>query len=55
MHGVLRRRAAEFKYTPMIGRTHGIHGEPTTFGLKLALWMAEVERDIERMEHARKA
>ena len=39
----------------MIGRTHGIHGEPTTFGLKLALWMAEVERDIERMEHARKS
>ena len=55
LHEVLRRRAAEFKYTPMIGRTHGIHGEPTTFGLKLALWMAEVERDIERMEHARKS
>ena len=55
LHDVLRRRAAEFKYTPMIGRTHGIHGEPTTFGLKLALWMAEVERDIERMEHARKS
>ena len=33
LHEVLRRRAAEFKYTPMIGRTHGIHGEPTTFGL----------------------
>lgn len=53
-HAVLRRRAAEFKYTPMVGRTHGIHGEPTTFGLKLALWMAEIERDIERMEHAKK-
>jgi len=55
LHAVLRRRAAEFKHTPMIGRTHGIHGEPTTFGLKLCLWMAEVERDIERMEHARKS
>lgn len=57
LHGlrdVLRRRAAEFKHTPMIGRTHGIHGEPITFGLKLCLWMAEVERDIERLEQARK-
>ncbi|MDY3973734.1 MAG: adenylosuccinate lyase [Veillonella caviae] len=53
-HAVLRRRAAEFKYTPMVGRTHGIHGEPTTFGLKLCLWMAEIERDIERLEHAKK-
>lgn len=51
---VLRRRAAEFKYTPMVGRTHGIHGEPTTFGLKLCLWMSEIERDIERLEHAKK-
>lgn len=51
---VLKRRAVEFKHTPMIGRTHGIHGEPTTFGLKLCLWMAEIDRDIERMEHARK-
>lgn len=52
-HDVLRRRAKEFKYTPMVGRTHGIHGEPTTFGLKLCLWMAEIERDIERLEHAK--
>ncbi len=51
---VLRRRAAEFKHTPCIGRTHGIHAEPMTFGLKLALWSAEVERDIERVEHAKK-
>ena len=51
---VLRRRAAEFKHTPCIGRTHGIHAEPMTFGLKLALWSAEVERNIERVEHARK-
>jgi len=47
-HEVLARRAAEFKHTPCIGRTHGIHAEPMTFGLKLLLWMAEVERDIER-------
>lgn len=53
-HEVLARRAAEFKHTPCIGRTHGIHAEPMTFGLKLLLWMAEVERDIERVEHARK-
>ncbi len=52
---VLFRRAAEFKYTPMVGRTHGIHGEPTTFGLKLVLWMAEIDRNIERLEHAKKA
>ncbi len=49
---VLRRRAHEFKYTPMIGRTHGIHAEPTTFGLKLALWYAEIVRNIERFERA---
>ena len=51
---VLRRRAKEFKHTPCIGRTHGIHAEPMTFGLKLALWSAEIERDIDRVEHARK-
>ena len=51
---VLRRRAKEFKHTPCIGRTHGIHAEPMTFGLKLALWSAEVERDIERVEKAKK-
>lgn len=53
-HAVLKRRAAEFKHTVCVGRTHGIHAEPMTFGLKLALWMAEVERDIERVEHAQK-
>ncbi|MBR2216330.1 MAG: adenylosuccinate lyase [Selenomonadaceae bacterium] len=51
---VLRRRAKEFKHTPCIGRTHGIHAEPMTFGLKLALWSAEIERDIERVEKAKK-
>ena len=54
-HAVLRRRAVEFKYTPTIGRTHGIHAEATTFGLKLCLWMAETERNIERMKRAKAA
>jgi adenylosuccinate lyase len=49
---VLHRRANEFKNTPMIGRTHGIHAEPTTFGLKLATWYAEVVRDIARFERS---
>jgi len=49
---VLRRRAWEFKDTPMIGRTHGVHAEPITFGLKLANWHAEVERDLARFRHA---
>src|SRR5262245_16392149 len=49
---VLKRRAHEFKSTPIIGRTHGIHAEPTTFGLKLANWYEEVRRDIARFEQA---
>jgi adenylosuccinate lyase len=49
----IRDRALEHRRTPMIGRTHGVHAEPMTFGLKLALWYAEVERDIERVRHAR--
>jgi adenylosuccinate lyase len=49
---VLHRRAHEFKHTPVIGRTHGIHAEPTTFGLKLANWYAEVVRDTRRFERA---
>jgi len=49
---VLRRRALEFKDTPMVGRTHGIHAEPITFGLKLANWYAEVTRGLERFERA---
>lgn len=52
---VLARRAQEFKYIPCVGRTHGVHGEPTTFGLKLLLWMAETDRNIERLEKAKKA
>ena len=51
---VLRRRAVEFKSTPCVGRTHGIHAEPMTFGLKLLLWSAEIERDIARLERAQK-
>ena len=51
---ILRRRAVEFKHTACIGRTHGIHAEPMTFGLKLLLWSDEIERDIERVEHAKK-
>ena len=49
---VLRTRALEFKHTPIIGRTHGIHAEPTTFGLKLLLWYAEMERNLVRFDAA---
>lgn len=49
---VLKRRAVEFKHTPTIGRTHGVHAEPTTFGLKLLLWYSETLRNIERMKRA---
>ena len=49
---VLERRAWEFKDTPMVGRTHGIHAEPITFGFKLANWYSEVERDITRFQNA---
>ncbi|MCI7676081.1 MAG: adenylosuccinate lyase [Phascolarctobacterium sp.] len=52
-HGILRRRAAEFKNTVMIGRTHGIHAEPMTFGMKFLLWSDEIERDMERLKQAR--
>ncbi len=49
---VLRKRAIEFKHTPTIGRTHGIHAEPTTFGLKLLNWFAEIQRNIARFDAA---
>jgi adenylosuccinate lyase len=49
----VKKRAHEHKHTPMIGRTHGVHAEPMTFGLKLALWWAELERDRVRLERAR--
>ena len=50
---VLKRRAFEFKETPQIGRTHGIHAEPTSFGLTFALWYDEMRRNRERLERAR--
>ncbi len=49
---VLKRRAVEFKHTPTIGRTHGIHAEPTTFGLKLLNWYAEMQRNLGRFDRA---
>jgi adenylosuccinate lyase len=49
---VLKRRALQFKDTPMIGRTHGIHAEPITFGFKLANWYSETQRNIERFDRA---
>ncbi len=52
---VLRRRAYEFKDTVMIGRSHGIHAEPITFGLKFANWHAEMRRNLERLRHAKES
>jgi adenylosuccinate lyase len=49
---VLKRRALEFKHTPTIGRTHGVHAEPTTFGLKLLNWYSEMERNATRFAAA---
>jgi len=49
---VLAKRAVEFKYTLEMGRTHGIHAEPTTFGLKLLLWHEEMRRNLDRMKKA---
>ncbi|HKC70625.1 MAG TPA: adenylosuccinate lyase, partial [Terriglobales bacterium] len=49
---VLERRAFEFKDTPMVGRTHGVHAEPITFGLKLANWYDEAQRDLARFQRA---
>ena len=51
---VLKNKAIEHKYTIMMGRTHGIHAEPTTFGLKLALWTEEMKRNTQRLAEARK-
>ena len=52
---VVRDRADEHRRTPMIGRTHGVHAEPMTFGLKLALWFTELVRDHDRLVRAREA
>src|SRR5688500_19128509 len=49
----VRARAEEHRRTPMIGRTHGVHAEPMTLGVKLGLWYAELQRDLERMLRAR--
>jgi len=48
----LKKRAIEFKHTPIIGRTHGIHAEPSTFGLKLLLWYSEMQRNLTRFDAA---
>lgn len=50
--GILENKAKEHKYTVMMGRTHGVHAEPTTFGLKLALWTEEMKRNLERFKNA---
>lgn len=55
MLDVLKRRAFEFKSTPQIGRTHGIHAEPTSFGMTFALWFDEMQRNRERLLRARAA
>ena len=52
LRAVLKRRAFEFKDTVQIGRTHGVHAEPITFGLKLAIWYEEFGRDLKRLEAA---
>src|SRR5215813_3969072 len=51
----LKRRAFEFKHTPQVGRTHGIHAEPTSFGLTFALWYDEMRRNRKRLERAKEA
>lgn len=50
---VLKEKALEHKYTIMVGRTHGVHAEPITLGLKFALWYAEMQRNLNRMEQAK--
>jgi adenylosuccinate lyase len=51
---VLAQKAIDHKYTPTIGRTHGVHAEPTTFGLKLAIWVEEMRRNLHRLSEAHK-
>jgi adenylosuccinate lyase len=51
---VMESKAIEHKYTIMMGRTHGVHAEPTTFGLKMALWIEEMKRNAQRLAEARK-
>jgi adenylosuccinate lyase len=49
----VKKQALRYRHTPMIGRTHGVHAEPTTMGLKLAVWYSELQRHLERFKHAR--
>ena len=51
----LAQKAIEHKYTPMIGRTHGVHAEPISFGLKLSIWVEEMRRNLQRLTEAKKA
>lgn len=53
LQAAIKEKAIQYKYTLCIGRTHGVHGEPTTFGLKMALWYTEMDRNIERLKQAR--
>ncbi|HEB13311.1 MAG TPA: adenylosuccinate lyase [Actinobacteria bacterium] len=50
---VLKEQAIRYKHTIMVGRTHGVHAEPTTFGLKILIWYFEMQRNLERLETAR--
>ncbi|WP_436953463.1 adenylosuccinate lyase [Staphylococcus shinii] len=50
---VLAKKAKDYKYTLMMGRTHGVHAEPTTFGVKMALWYTEMKRNLERFKRVR--
>jgi adenylosuccinate lyase len=52
LRDVLRKRAVEFQHTPTIGRTHGVHAEPTTYGMKLLLWYSEMGRNLKRFDAA---
>src|SRR3989304_780715 len=52
LSSVLKKKAQSYKHTPIMGRTHGVHAEPTSFGLKLALWYEEIHRNQERLQHA---
>ena len=52
---VIARQAVKYKYTLIMGRSHGVHGEPSTFGLKLTLWYNDLERDLLRLSQAREA
>jgi adenylosuccinate lyase len=54
MLSALRKKAVEHKHTIMMGRTHGVHAEPITFGLKLSIWVKEMERNAQRLAEARR-